>query len=291
MRASNDELTVVACHAMGTRFEMVGHGADPGRIRAALEAAAQEILEIHRRLSAFDPGSDITEINEQAAQRPVRVDPRTLALLLRCRALWTRTDGAFDVAVGGLMRRWGFRGEPPVTGEDSPRYGMDALTLNADASTVQWTRPGVELDLGAIAKGHALDEAADILRECGVSSALLHGGTSSVLALGRDPGGLPWRVAIRDPRSPDEALAVVELTDQALGVSAPHGRQVLADGRAMGHIMDPRSGRPSAGLRLAAVSCPSAEEADALSTAVQILGPPFADRLSSQGYRVWVVEA
>ncbi len=138
MRASNDELTVVACHAMGTRFEMVGHGADPGRIRAALEAAAQEILEIHRRLSAFDPGSDITEINEQAAQRPVRVDPRTLALLLRCRALWTRTDGAFDVAVGGLMRRWGFRGEPPVTGEDSPRYGMDALTLNADASTVQF---------------------------------------------------------------------------------------------------------------------------------------------------------
>jgi thiamine biosynthesis lipoprotein len=144
-----------------------------------------------------------------------------------------------------------------------------------DATTsVRFDRPGVTLDLGAIGKGYAVDAAVALLRQSGVASALLHGGTSSVAAIGAPPGADGWKVAVAHPTQPDAVVATVLLCDgETLSVSAPHGKAFSGpDGAMLGHVLDPRAGHPAEGSLLAAVACSSATEGDALSTALLVLG-------------------
>ena len=282
-----------ACNAMGTRFEILLWGGSEHRLQAAAREALEEIERLHCQLSAFDPASDIWDINERAAWEPVLVEPRLFALLERCLGLSTQTHGAFDVTIGGLMAAWGFRDALTASSRQSDpsqgRVGSSMVVLDRDACTVRFAAQGLSLDLGGVAKGYALEAAAAILTECRIGGALIHGGTSSVLGLGTDPSGQPWRVGIRRPGTTDRAniIAAANLRDRALGVSAQHGRMAGA----AGHIMDPRSGRPAEGISLAAVACPSATEADAFSTALLVLGSSFADELRSMGHEAWLFEA
>jgi thiamine biosynthesis lipoprotein len=154
--------------------------------------------------------------------------------------------------------------------------------------TVRFDRDGVMLDLGAIGKGYALERAAEILRQAGITSAILHGGTSSVTTIGTDAEGRPWRVGIAKPEAElaakglipggqlaaqENLLTIVELRDESLGVSAVWGKAFAAEGKVYGHVMDPRQGEPADNAVLAALVLPSATETDALSTALLTLGP------------------
>lgn len=224
---------------MGTRFEVVLPADDPEAMRPAGEAALAEIEEWHRRLTRFEPDSQLNHLHRAAADAPVSIDRDLYALLEDCVAVWRVSGGAFDVALGS---------------------GMDAVELDPAQSTIRFTRPGVALDLGGIAKGHALDHAARVLREAGVTSALLHGGTSSVVAIGGPPGAAGWKVALAGSGNPP---TIVTLTDQALGASSQFQRC---------HVQDPRAGRLIEGARLAAVIGPSARLCDAWSTALLVLG-------------------
>lgn len=270
---------MLATYAMGTRFEVVLAGGEAADVRAAGEAALEEVRLLHDRLSAFAPGSVVSRLNERATEGPVAVAGDVFALLVLCRNVCEASEGAFDVTVGPLMVAWGFRvreGEawtPPTDvelAEVRGRVGMGLVELNAEARSVRFARAGVRLDLGAVAKGWALDAAAAILRERGVTSAFIHGGTSSVVAIGTPPGREGWAVHVRgvDRR--------VMLRDSALGVSAGHGRQVVVNGEVLGHVIDPRSGRPTVGAKVAAVVGASAAMADAWSTAALVVGgvPP-----------------
>jgi thiamine biosynthesis lipoprotein len=140
---------------------------------------------------------------------------------------------------------------------------MDKVELDAVRGTLRFACAGVRLDLGGVAKGYALDVAAGLLRGTGVECALMHGGTSSVVAIGSPPGGVGWRV-----RAGDET---VELRDDALSVSAPRGRMVESEDGLMGHVLVPRSGEPSRGATLAWAACESAAWAEVWSTAMLVL--------------------
>jgi len=260
----------LATHAMGTRFEIVLGGEGEGRLRAAGESGIAEIEDCHRRYSAFARDSLIAQINRQAHERPVRVDEDTFALLRLCRNVHRGSGGAFDVTLGPMMEAWGFRERGGGTIRDArARCGMDAMVLDELARTVRLGKAGMGLDLGGVAKGHALDLAADMLRELGIRRALLHGGTSGVVAIGSPPDQDAWRIAIAGTRYS------VRLCDAAMGVSSPGGRMVEREGRPVGHVMDPRTGEPVAGVAVAAVVGPCGAEADAWSTALVVLGSRF----------------
>jgi thiamine biosynthesis lipoprotein len=251
---------VLASQAMGTRFELVLPGRDEVRERAAGEAALEAVAECEQRLSLFRPGSLLSLVNREASARPVALDPDTFALLELCARCWRESDGAFDAAQGARMAQLGFRGQAPAAG---PVAGFEAVALDPRTCRVRFTAPGVQLDLGGVAKGHALDAAVEVLREAGVEQALLHGGTSTVVALGAPPGLAGWRVALeRGGGAP-----VVELRDAALAVSAQHGRR---NERGEGHVLDPRSGCPASDDRVAAVIAPRGALADAWSTALLV---------------------
>jgi thiamine biosynthesis lipoprotein len=267
---------LVARNAMATRFEIALHGDDPRALRAAGEEALDEIDRLESQLSLYRPGSELARLNQRADTGPVRVTPALFGLLERAGKLSQESGGAFDITIAPLVRCWGFMGgtgslpEPAAVEEARATVGMHLIELDADRLTVRFTRPGVMLDLGAIGKGFAVDSAAEILREAGVTSALLHGGTSTAYAIGRLPGGARWKIAI--PSSDNNAdcppLTTVELEDESLSVSAVWGRSFRAGEKSYGHIIDPRTGQPAAHARMSAVILPAATESDALSTAL-----------------------
>lgn len=279
------ETVIVARQAMATRFEIALPGDDPVRLRAAAEEALMEIERWEGLLSPYRPSSEIARVNARAAREPVRVSPPVLRLLEHAARLSLETGGAFDLTVGPLMQAWGFRdgagGQPGVAALAEARActGMHLVDLDAARCTVRFARDGVRLDPGAIGKGYAVEVAAEILREAGVTSALIHGGTSTVLAIGRPPDLPSWRVAIPRPPNPSPGaepesgpLALVDLHDEALSVSGVWGRSFVVEGRTYGHVLDPRSGEPVQGAVMAAVALRGATETDALSTALLVLG-------------------
>jgi thiamine biosynthesis lipoprotein len=258
----------VATHAMATRFEIALAGDDPHRLRAIGEAGLDEIRIREQRLNLFDRGSFISHINANAASRAIELDEEMFGLLSACAAVHAASGGAFDITVAPLMRRWGFHDSASTAPASGHHIGMHLIDLDERNRTIRFRRPGIALDLGGIGKGHALDAAAEVLREEGVECALLHGGTSTSIAIGAPPGPDGWRIEIRtEGESP-----VVSLRDAALSVSAPHGRTIEGDGRTLGHVVDPRTGEPAESLTLAAVIARSARTADAWSTALLASG-------------------
>jgi thiamine biosynthesis lipoprotein len=203
----------LARHAMNTRFEFVLRGEREPALRAAGEEALDEITRLETQLSLYRRDSELNQINARAAREPVRVSPPLFHLLARARHLWAATDGAFDPTIAPLMRAWRFvrdtgaRPDPAGLAAARACVGMQHVELDAANFTVRFARPGVVLDPGAIGKGWALERAGAILREAGVTDALLHGGTSTVLALGTDADGAPWRVGIEHPAHAPEPAA------------------------------------------------------------------------------------
>ena len=273
----------LALQAMATRFELLMYGEDPVTLRAAGEEALSEIRLLEKQLSFYDPSSEISRINREAASGPVRVPARVFQLLRTAQGLSESTLGAFDITIGPLMRCWGFvRGQGAWPSEDDlvaarNLTGMSLIVLDESQRSVEFKRPGVAIDLGAIGKGFAIEEAAEILRQCGIKSALLHGGTSSVAAIGTPPGEPDgWPVGIADPQDHARTVATVRLRDESFSVSATWGKAFRHDDSLWGHVIDPRTGLPVKGAALAAVAGPSATWCDALSTGVLILDPPSA---------------
>lgn len=265
----------LARHAMATRFEIVLEGDDKARLRAAGEEALDEIERLERQLSFYRPSSELSQLNARAAEEWVAVSPPLFRLLETALTLSRLTQGAFDPTIAPLVKAWGFVGASGAWADDDSIaaareiVGAGRVALDAAACAVRFDRPGVALDLGAIGKGYAVECAAEILRENGVSRALIHGGTSTVAAIGDG-----WRVAVADPSDAENTLAVLTLDDgDALSVSAVHGKAFVGpDGGVYGHVLDPRLGRPVSGASLAAAVLPSATETDALSTALLVLG-------------------
>lgn len=283
----------LACHAMATRFELVLQGHDPVSLRAAGEEAIREIERLEAQLSIYRPDSELSRINARAAQETVRVEPRLFSLLQHARKISEQTQGAFDITIAPLMRCWGLMQKegripsPEELAEARANIGWQHLELDAENFTVRFARPGLMLDLGSIGKGYALEQAAEILREDGVTSALLHGGTSTIYALGKPFNAPTWSIALANPQqegarwissaSPDTRdrfapIATVDLCDEALSVSAVWGKAFAVDGRVYGHVIDPRLGEPVTGALMSACVLPSATESDALSTALLVGG-------------------
>ncbi len=275
---------------MATRFEIVLHGDKPASLRAAGEEALRLIEQLEGELSLFRAGSEIARLNSRAAHEPVRVTPQVFALLQHAQKLSQQTGGAFDITVGPLVRCWGFMGgdgrmpRPEEVLEARAKVGMHLVQLNPADYTVHFVREGVTLDLGAIGKGYAIELSTEVLREAGVTSALLHGGTSTVQAIGQSPGEEAWKIALETPSpkpdAPPTLLATVPLKDEAMSVSGVQERSFRAGGRTFGHVIDPRTGEPAVGAVLAAVVLPSATESDALSTALLTAGRAGHDHIA-----------
>jgi thiamine biosynthesis lipoprotein len=289
-------LVRVSRRAMATRFEVAIPAGAPHAVPAA-EDALDLIDRLEDQLTVFRDHSEVCRLNATAAAGPVVVEERLFELLNTCAAWTHETDGAFDVATGVLIKAWGFykrQGRVPTPKERADavaRTGTRHVILDAAARSVKYRVAGLELNFGAVGKGYALDRAAELLREkWGVASALLHGGGSSILALGRPPGEpRGWPINLTHPWEEGRSLGTVYLRDRGLGTSAATFQHFEYNGRKLGHLLDPRVGWPAEGTASASATAPTAAEADAMSTALFVLGAAAADRLTTTRPRLGAV--
>jgi thiamine biosynthesis lipoprotein len=290
------EPVTLSLNAMGTRFELVLYGSDPVHLRAAGEEALQEIERLEAQLSFYRGDSEISFLNRNAAMRPVKVEARLFCLLQDCVRLSELTEGAFDITVGPLMRAWRFvNGQGAVPDLDEIEaatavVGSNYIALNEAEHTVRFRKQGVEIDLGGYGKGYAIERAVSLLKESGVTSSIIHGGTSSIYGIGPPPRGRAWRVRLASPARSDGTPLEVDLVDSGLSVSAIRGKFFDQDGVRYGHVIDPSSGRPVSRAQAAAVAGSSPTECEALSTALLVRGEYWLRRMPERfaGYRGWV---
>jgi FAD:protein FMN transferase len=283
--------------SMGSAFAIVAYGPDVAALSTAAEAALDEVDRIDRLMSHYKPESPLSRLNREAGRGPVRVEPELFEFIAECVRYSRESDGAFDVTVGPLMKAWGFfRGEGRLPGdgeldEVKGRIGYRHVVLDRAARTVRFERPGMELDLGGIAKGYAVDRAVAVLRERAVKAALVSAGGSTIYGLGAPPGRDAWDVSVQDPVGASPSAFSVALKDRALSVSGSYEKSFEVDGVRYSHIMDPRTARPVPGILSVAVITGTGTAGDALDNVLFVQGVDrgraYLRRHAGRGTEAW----
>jgi len=269
----------VGTRAMACEFSVIMNPGAHNQV-VAVGDVLEMIHEIESWLSVYKPQSEISRVNRDAASSDVHVQRPLFELLQTANTLFEQTAGAFDVAAGAPLQLWrDCRAAQRIPTDDEIadvllRSGSQHLALNDQTTSVRFDTEGLMLDPGAIGKGFALDEAADWLAklEDGPSSFLVHGGHSSLIAQGSHNGHAGWPVGIGNPLFTKKRLGTVLLKDQAMSTSGSNIQFFRHGGRRYGHILDPRTARPVDGMLSVTVFAESAAVADALSTAIYVLG-------------------
>jgi thiamine biosynthesis lipoprotein len=265
---------------MGTAITVELWAADARLGAAAAAAVLGEMHRIDRRMSPYKEDSELSRINREASARPVRVSEEMFGLLARAQQFSALSQGAFDVtyaAVGRLYDyRAGVRPDDAALAAARAAVGWQHLQLDRATQSVRFGRPGMCIDLGGFAKGHAVDNAIALLAGLGIGHAYVAaGGDSRVLG---DRRGRPWSVAIRDPRRSGEVVAVLPLEDTAISTSGDYERYFDEPGPGgevtrHHHLIDPRTGRSPRGVISVTALAPDGLTAEALSKTLFILGP------------------
>ncbi len=264
--------------SMACTYSIVAYGDDANKLKQAVTAALDEVDRIDRLMSHYKPDSPLSQINREAAKHPVKVEKELFEFLLDCRNFSRLTGGAFDLTVGPLMKSWGFfRGEGRMPTKDELArvkqvVGYQHLLFDYPNKTIQFDRAGVELDLGGIAKGYAVDQAASVLKSHKIWRALISAGGSTIYALGAPPESEAWEVHLQDPMDARKIAKTMKLKDAALSVSGSAEKFFELNGKRYSHIMNPRTGRPVMNVLSVAVIAPTGTMGDALDNAFYVQG-------------------
>ncbi len=280
---------------MGTAISVELWSDEAAAGEAAIDAVMAEMHRIDAAMSPHKPDSELSRINRDAATAPVRVSAEMARLLERAEAFARLSDGAFDItfAAAGQLYDYRLRVRPSAEALAAARacIGFRHLELDREAGTVRFARAGMRIDLGGFAKGHAVDNAAALLRRRGIAHALVcAGGDSRVIG---DRRGRPWTIGIRDPRRADAVVAVLPLEDVSVSTSGDYERYFDADGERFHHVIDPATGRSPRSIRSVTVLANDGLTSEALAKCVFVLGLERGMRLveSLAGVDAVVIDA
>lgn len=254
--------------AMACDFDVILNPGPVGRLDAA-SAALDVIDALEAQLSVYRPDSEISRINATAAGEWVPVESRLFELLLLARRINQETAGGYDITTGPLIALWRrCKAEYRLPTDEEIAaglrlVGMSQVEFDLERQAVRFPCPGMEFNLGSIGKGYALDRAAETMRSQGVNDFLLHGGLSSLLARGPHHELRGWPIGISNPLFPDQTLATILLVDSGLSTSGSNIQYFRLDGKRYGHILDPRTGWPVAGLDSLSATAGTAPSTDA----------------------------
>lgn len=280
------------------------YGKDRKRVEEAVAAAFDEIYRVQDIADRYKEGSELYELNAAAASGPVAVSDELWAMIETGREMYEASGGLFDITLGPLIDVWDVLGRgsagapPPSEGEIAQalgKVGMDKLVLDAEARSVFMSRPGMAIDLGGLAKGYAVDRAAEALRAHGIEAAVVDM-ISTSLVLGDKPGdrGPQWTIEVLNPRVQDGMLARLSLSGGAyISTSGDYQRYFEYNGVRYHHILDPRTGYPAVGtMAVTVVGGRDGAWADAMSTAAFIMGYPEGSRwIQAQGAEAMLVDS
>ncbi len=260
---------------MGTELKLTVIGPDSERLNQAVNAAIREIQRVEDLMTDWRP-SPLTRLNESAGSGPRKVSEELATIIAHGIEMGHLSRGAFDITYAGAGQLWKFKKRPftipdPVAIENAlQNVGYQRVKVDIGDATVSLPQKA-KIGLGGIAKGYGVDRAMAVLMDYGVKHAVVNaGGDMKLLGLNF---GKPWEVAIKHPRKREVAMATVNVSNTCIVTSGDYERFFEIDGQRYHHIIDPRTGYPGEGCLSATVIAPDAEYADALATALAVLGP------------------
>lgn len=269
----------VATTAMACEFSVIMNAGSHQQVHSVSDAL-QVCADIEGWLSRYQAKSDLTRVNAEGRNQPVKVCPPLFELVQRALVLHDQTEAAFDIAAGSLVQLWkGCRGDNRIPLESEVEAALQTsgskfVSLNEGDLSIQLTSPTVELDPGAIGKGYALDQARQWMKTLPDTPEdfLIHGGHSSLVAVGQHDNQGGWPVGIGNPLLTQKRLGTILLKDSAMSTSGSNIQFFRHEGKRYGHILDPRTGWPVQESLSVTVVAESAMLADVLSTAFFVLG-------------------
>ncbi|TPE44429.1 FAD:protein FMN transferase [Pontibacter mangrovi] len=263
---------------MGTRFELVAVSHDPQKAWEAIDAGIKEIQRIEALISEWQTTSQTSEINRNAGIKPVVVDEELYDLISRSNRISQMTGGAFDISFASIYNVWKYDGSmktvpsPEEVAASVSKINYKNIILNPKDHSVYLKEPGMKIGFGAIGKGYAANRARDVMREMGIAGGVVNA-AGDMVTWGKQANGEPWYVGIADPAEKDKVFSWLTADNTAVVTSGNYEKYVDLGGKRYSHIIDPRTGYPAEGLKSVTVVCPNGELADALATAVSVLGP------------------
>jgi len=260
---------------MGTRCAVELWSEDRARGEAAIKSVFDDMKRIDRLMSTWKEDTEISLVNREAGKRPVKISEESFRLLQKSVKYSELTHGAFDITYASVGYLYDFKKgvHPDQKAIDAALPGINwrHMVLNEKDLTVFFTRPGMRIDLGGIAKGHSVDRGIEILAQQGITRAMVNaGGDTRILG---DRFGKPWVVGVRDPDHAGKVFLRLPLTDAAFSTSGDYERYFDEDGKRFHHIIDPKTGDSARKCRSVTVISDTATRTDALTKSVFIMGP------------------
>ncbi len=260
---------------MGTQIIVKAIGEDKTKVEAAIAAAFDEVRRLDKLMSHYKAESELSRINQNAGVRAVPVSRELYDLIEKSIYFSELTDGAFDISFASVGKLWNFRKKHVPALEtvkiQLPKVNYKKIRLNDRDSSVFLPEAGMEIGLGGIGKGYAMDQAMKILNAHGIKNAMVMAGGDTLIR--GKKGDMPWKVGLRDPDQADGILAILPLSDQAISTSGDYERFFFKDGKRYHHILDTKTGFPASACRSVSILAREATTSDALSTSVFVLGP------------------
>ena len=269
---------------MGTQVDVAVAGGESAALQRATLLAVAEMRRLESLLSRYREDSVVARLGVASGVAPVPVPPEAMSVLRSAQQLAQASDGAFDVTVGAL-KAWDFAEKrvpsPRQIAQQLPLVGASGLVLDARAGTAYLARRGMALDLGGIAKLPILEAGMHVLRAQGVHDAMINGG-GDVLTQGTWQGR-PWRIGLRDPRAPERLLGVVEAEGACVVASSgDYERFFFRGGERLHHVLNPRTGRPTAGVHGVSLIARDVAAVNGLGAALMVQGLPAAQALAAR---------
>lgn len=262
---------------MGTRFELTAVAEDIKLADAGIEAGIREVQRIEKLISSWDEHSQTSEINRNAGIQPVKVDQELYDLVARSLRVSALTNGAFDISFASVGKLWRFDGtmqEPPAEqaiAESVARINYKNIILNPQDTTVFLKDNGMRIGFGGIGKGYAAEQAKNVMVAMGIKNGVVSA-AGDLTTWGKREDGEDWDVAIAKPDKSRQILAWLKADETSVVTSGNYEKFFIYQGKRYSHIIDPRTGYPTTGLKSATIICPNAELADALATTMFVMG-------------------
>lgn len=272
---------------MGSVFEIVIVENDSARAQQYFQKTIDEIERIENLISEWRPHTQISQVNQNAGLKPVKVDREVFELTQRAIKYSTLTDGAFDISIAALDKVWVFDGSMDVLpSEDAIKksienVGYQHILLDSLNSTIFLEKKGMKIGFGSIGKGYAADKGRELLQALGVKGGIVNA-SGDLSAWGMQPNGKPWNVGVNNPFKSYKMLKVLKLKDGSVATSGSYEKFAEINGKRYSHIINPKTGWPSSGLTSVTVSGSSAEFSNFLSTSIMVLGKKEGRKLISK---------
>ena len=272
---------------MGSYFEVVAVGEDKELLAKAIDSAWIEIKRIEKLISSWDSTSQTAQINKNAGIQPVKVDGELFDLIKRSIKVSKLTQGAFDITYASMDKLWDFKNPSLVIPSEeeiikaTALIGYEKILLKDDNNSVYLLLKGMKIGFGAIGKGYAANRAKVIMHNMGIENGLVNAG-GDLTAWGHKANGDNWKVGIADPKKKGDIFSFLTISNGAVVTSGNYERFVIIDKKRYAHIINPKTGYPTTGLKSVTILCPDTELADALATSVFVLGKEKGMQLINQ---------